>query len=32
MLNDFFKCEITTIIVRNFETIRNVNAIKQKRF
>ena len=32
MLNDTFKCEITTIIVGNFETILSVNVTKEKRF
>ena len=33
MLNDiFFKCEIATIIVGNFETIPSVNVTKEKRF
>ena len=33
MLNDtFFKCEIITIMVGNFETILSVNVSKERRF
>ena len=28
----FFKCEITTIIVGNFETILNVSVTKEREF
>ena len=29
---DFFKCEITTVTVGNFETILSVNVTKERQF